>query len=55
MRHIKLYPRDFKIHVCKLVLDKKAHVPQLAELVNVRLIQSIDGSMNIVPMATMPL
>lgn len=35
MRHIKLYPRDFKIHVCKLVLDKKAHVSQLAELVNV--------------------
>lgn len=35
MRHIKLYPRDFKIHVCKLVLDKKAQVPQLAELVNV--------------------
>lgn len=35
MKSLKMYTRDFKIQVCKLVLDKNKPVPQLAKAVNV--------------------
>ena len=35
MRSQKKYTKDFKIQVCKLVLDKNKPVPQLAKAVNV--------------------
>ena len=35
MRSQKTYTKDFKIQVCKLVLDKNKSVPQLAKAVNI--------------------
>ena len=35
MRSQKKYTKDFKIQVCKLVLDKNKSVPQLAKAVNI--------------------
>ncbi len=35
MRNPKTYTKDFKLHVCKLVLEKNTPVPQLAIAVKV--------------------
>lgn len=35
MKSLKMYTKDFKVQVCKLVLDKNKPVPQLAKAVNV--------------------
>ena len=35
MKSLKTYTKDFKVQVCKLVLDKNKPVPQLAKAVNV--------------------
>lgn len=35
MKRLKTYTKDFKIQVCKLILNKNKPVPQLAKAVNV--------------------
>ena len=35
MKRLKTYTKDFKIQVCKLVLNKNKPVPQLAKAINV--------------------
>ena len=35
MKSLKTYTKDFKIQVCKLILNKNKPVPQLAKAVNV--------------------
>lgn len=35
MKSLKTYTKDFKIQVCKLVLNKNKPVPQLAKAINV--------------------